>query len=111
MWLVPQLTFLMGLLELRSFTEHVGVGEESLPARTIKAGGLERFLFNPHYASFHLEHHLYPSVPYYNLEKLHSELMKSEEFSQNTTIAEGYFSAKGTIAQLVNAGADSRLMK
>lgn len=111
MWLVPQLTFLMGLLELRSFTEHVGLGEEALPARTIKASGLERFLFNPHYASFHLEHHLYPSVPYYNLAKLHTVLMRSDEYAENTTIAQGYFKGEGVIAQLVNAGPDSRLMK
>jgi len=115
MWLIPQFTFLMGLLELRSFTEHVGLtlddNPHKHPARTIKANFLEGFLFNPHFAHYHLEHHLYPSVPYYNLPKLHKVLMKSNEFTDNTTIAQGYFSAKGTIAQIVNAGPDSRLAK
>ena len=115
LWLVPQFTFLMGLLELRSFTEHVGLtlddNPNKHPARSIKANALERFLFNPHFAHYHLEHHLYPSVPYYNLTKLHETLTKSEEFMKDTTIAEGYFSQRGTITQIVSAGADSRLMR
>ncbi len=48
-----------------------------------------------------MEHHLYPSVPFYNLAKLHKKLMESEQFRNNAHITHSYFGvlqecAKGT---------------
>lgn len=50
------------------WAEHVNVplnGKES--SHRFSAGWLSRFLFFPHNAHYHYEHHLSPQVPYYNL--------------------------------------------
>jgi fatty acid desaturase len=30
--------------------------------------------------NYHVEHHMYPTVPYYNLKKVHNELIKEQNF-------------------------------
>ena len=66
-WVIPQFTLLVGLLELRSLTEHIGLSNDEnqskFQTRSVNAGLIESFLLNPHNTHFHLEHHLYPSVP------------------------------------------------
>lgn len=60
-------------------TQHLGLKEDVLDhrlnSRTIYMDPINRFIYwNMNY---HLEHHMFPMVPYYNLPKLH-ELMKGD---------------------------------
>ena len=65
-------------------------------ARPIKAHPIvDYFLCNENY---HIEHHLYPSVPWYNLKKVH-ELIKDKFIENNSTII---FSFKDFIFQFIN---------
>ena len=94
MWLLPALTILMGLLELRSLTEHVGFiddGTHYTKTRSVRTSWIEGFILNPHNAHFHLEHHMFPSVPFYNLPQLHQALCENGDFGQKAQIAETYF--------------------
>ena len=34
------------------------------------------WLFFPHHVNFHIEHHMYPSIPFYNLPRAHAEMLK-----------------------------------
>ncbi len=57
-------------------TQHAGMGENVLDhrlnTRTIKMGPVNRFLYwNMNY---HVEHHMYPMVPYHRLPALHEEI-------------------------------------
>ena len=62
---------------LFAVSQHVGLARDvfdyRLNTRTIYLGPVLGFLYMN--MQFHLEHHLYPNVPYYNLPKLH-ELIK-----------------------------------
>ncbi|HSK78054.1 MAG TPA: fatty acid desaturase [Thermoanaerobaculia bacterium] len=69
-WLIP-LVVVAYMTQIRGFTQH-GITDPTDPllaSRSIHPGPLVRFLvLNENY---HLEHHLYPEIPSYNLRKLH----------------------------------------
>ena len=56
-------------------TQHAGLQEDVLDhrlnTRTVYMNPIFRFLYSMNY---HLEHHLFPDVPYYSLPALHGEL-------------------------------------
>ncbi len=66
-------------LRLRVMGEHGNVPDllnkdARLHARTTKAGWIARALVSPNYVNYHCEHHFFPSVPGYNLPKVHALL-------------------------------------
>lgn len=94
-WIIPYLTAFFMFQYIRSVAEHFGelAYEDSLSSsRTILPTKLEQFLIAPHNVSYHLEHHLFPGVPFYNLPKLHKKLMKAEAYQRKAHITKGYFS-------------------
>lgn len=93
-WIVPYLTSFFMFQYIRSVAEHFGelTYEDSLSStRTVVPTKFERFLIAPHNVSFHIEHHLFPGVPFYNLPNVHKILMKEEEYQANAHITKGYF--------------------
>ncbi|QDU41809.1 Fatty acid desaturase [Symmachiella dynata] len=85
LWYLPAFTILPVILRLRSIAEHFGLeGEHDLNmSRNFAAGPVERLLFAPHNVGYHLDHHLFPSVPYYNLPQLHAALLKHPEYADH----------------------------
>lgn len=76
LWVVPAITALQAILRVRAICEHgAPSGYESAlqAARTTIAGPVLRFVLFPHHVNYHIEHHLYPAVPQYNLSRLHAE--------------------------------------
>ena len=64
-------------LRLRAICEHGAVADTSTPlqaARTTLAPFWLRCLLFPHHVNYHIEHHLYPSVPHYRLAECHRRL-------------------------------------
>ncbi len=64
------------LFNLYGLTQHAGLGENVLDhrlnTRTVKMCVVNRFLYwNMNY---HVEHHMFPLVPYYRLAELHEEI-------------------------------------
>jgi fatty acid desaturase len=64
------------MLNVYALTQHAGMGENVLDhrlnTRTVKMCVVNRFLYwNMNY---HVEHHMYPMVPYYRLPELHEEV-------------------------------------
>ncbi len=86
LWVVPQLTILHLFSRLRSISEHWGVeGKDLLTmTRTYPGTVLERFFIVPHGINYHIEHHIYPSVPYYNLPKLREVLMTIPVYAEGS---------------------------
>jgi len=86
LWLLPALFLLPVLLRIRSIADHHGLeGEHDLTmTRNTRVRWWERFFFFPHNVGIHLDHHLYPSVPFYNLGKLHSVLARLPEYSEKS---------------------------
>ncbi len=91
-WLVPFFSTFFMFQYVRSVAEHFGglsYEGELKSTRTLKANGLERFFFAPHNIGYHLEHHLYPSVPFYHLPELHQVLLRSENYAKSAHITQG----------------------
>ncbi len=92
-WIVPLATFLMAILYLRDVGEHFGMPAPGIErSRTVLAGWLERLLIAQNGVNFHAEHHLFPSVPFFRLRRLHQALMQSAAYRANAVITRGYLS-------------------
>ena len=92
-WIVPYFTVLLLLLYLRSVAEHFGsmdYDSELGSSRTVYPHFWEKAFLAPHNVNYHLDHHLYPSVPFYNLPKLHALLLGNEQYRRDAHITHGY---------------------
>jgi fatty acid desaturase len=77
LWVLPLVTLFQAILRLRAVCEHGAVTDRSTPlraARTTLPPVWLRWLMFPHQVFYHVEHHLYPSVPHYRLADCHREL-------------------------------------
>ena len=63
-------------------------------SRDIVPGPIEAFLLSPHNVNYHLSHHLHPSVPFFNLDKLHLVLMQEPRFAENSVRNTSYILPK-----------------
>lgn len=78
LWALPLVTVLQALLRFRAICEHGAVRDFSSPltaARTNFAPFWLHWWMFPHNVNYHVEHHLYPSIPHYNLAECHREMM------------------------------------
>jgi fatty acid desaturase len=79
LWVLPLLTLLQPILRFRAIAEHGAVRDEASPllaARTNLGPAWLRWLVFPHHVNYHLEHHLYPAIPHYNLPRAHAEMRR-----------------------------------
>ena len=79
LWVVPLLTVVQAILRLRAIAEHGATTDFSSPltaARTNLCPAWLAWLIFPHHVNYHIEHHLYASVPHYNLPELHREMVR-----------------------------------
>jgi fatty acid desaturase len=74
-WLLPQPTFLFLFLKLQGYGEHTQRATRIEDCTlSHELGLLTRFFIYPLNSELHLEHHLYPSVPWYRLRGIRREL-------------------------------------
>jgi fatty acid desaturase len=77
LWILPLVTVVQAILRLRAISEHGATTDFSSPltaARTNVAPAWLGWLIFPHHVNYHIEHHLYASVPHYHLRELHREM-------------------------------------
>jgi fatty acid desaturase len=77
LWILPLVTVVQAILRLRAIAEHGATTDFSSPltaARTNIAPAWIEWLIFPHHVNYHIEHHLYASVPHYRLPALHKEM-------------------------------------
>ena len=106
LWLVPMSTFLLGILRIRGLAEHAGLAREHElnVSRSTAANWLERLLIAPCHVNYHLEHHLFPSVPFYNLPKLHKRLMQEPAFQAEAHRTKGYLGfSSGVLGEVMRS--------
>ncbi|MCB0850689.1 MAG: fatty acid desaturase family protein [Bacteroidetes bacterium] len=93
-WIIPYFSTFFMFQYIRSVAEHFGDLEyDDLLGSTrtvIKINPIERFFLAPHNVGYHLEHHLYPAVPFYHLPSLHKQLMANEPYAENAHLTSGY---------------------
>lgn len=101
LWWIPLLTVLPLCYRMRTAAEHSALDLETprctraevnilRTTRSVIASVPGRFMFGPHNIRLHIEHHLYPSVPYYRLPELHNILSANAEFVAHNRICTGY---------------------
>ena len=93
LWLLPSLTLTMALVRLRTIGEHLAIpNRNELDASRHTDGTLlEHLTVSPFNINFHLDHHLFPAGPYYNLPALHRLLLADPDYRQHAILNRSYF--------------------
>ena len=102
-WIVPYATWHALTQHLRLICEHSAIPSSDPHyghTRSTLPGRLERLLLLPRNIGYHIEHHDYPSVPYYHLPQLHAALMQQPRFRENAVIRK---SVRQGLAECVTA--------
>lgn len=100
-WIVPYFSAFFMFQYIRSVAEHFGdlAYEDALTSsRTIMPTLIEKFFIAPHNVGYHLDHHLYPAIPFYNLPKLHQMLIQQADYKNHAHITYGF--ASGLMQEL-----------
>ena len=99
-WVIPKLTTANWVGNVAEIFEHFPVVHESVDelhaSRNWFWGTVGDFFFNCHGEGYHLVHHLFPRIPYWNLNKAHDILMEDESYRSVNQCKVGF------IAQLQN---------
>ncbi|MFI5306283.1 MAG: fatty acid desaturase family protein [Polyangiales bacterium] len=91
-WWLPAWTGYSVVLRIRSIAEHACVSDPADPlrqTRTTLAPGWLRFLIAPHHVNYHLEHHLFMTVPHFNLPSAH-RLLRQAGVLDSAEVAPSY---------------------
>jgi fatty acid desaturase len=97
-WLIPFCTWHIFVQYVRIICEHSAVvseEEEYAITRTTIPTWLESIFILPHNVGYHLEHHWYPSVPFYRLPELHQLLMAREGFQTHAVVRRSVLTSLG----------------
>ena len=97
-WIVPYCTWHIAIQYARIICEHSAVEseeEEYAITRTTIPTFLESIFILPCNVGYHLEHHWYPSVPFYRLPDLHRELMQREGFRRHAVVRRSILTSLG----------------
>ncbi len=95
-WIVPYCTWHIAIQYARLICEHSAVEseeEEYAVTRTTIPTWLERIFILPRNIGYHIEHHWYPSVPFYRLPELHRALMAREGFREHAVVSRSVFAS------------------
>ena len=97
-WILPQPTFLFFFLKLQGYGEHTKRAE-SVEACTLTHdfGFIVRFFIYPLNSDLHLEHHIYPSVPWYRLR----EARRLEWGMERQLRCRGYFCGPQSVLRAI----------
>ena len=106
LWILPTATVLPLLLRIRGVAEHEGVpgGDEVRETRHVAANRVEAALLSPFHINFHTAHHLFPSVPWYNLPALHARLMEEPAYATRLVTSPSYTGPGGVFDELTSVG-------
>ena len=93
MWLLPMMTWLPLVSRIRNIAEHALIAQnEADPlrqARTTHASWLARALIAPYWVNYHAEHHMFTSIPCWNLPRAH-RILKREGVTPRMEMERGY---------------------
>jgi fatty acid desaturase len=97
-WLVPFCIWHIAVQYVRIICEHSAVESDEAEyaiTRTTIPTWLESLLLLPRNVGYHLEHHWYPSVPFYRLPELHQHLTAREGFRRSAVVRRSVITSLG----------------
>jgi fatty acid desaturase len=94
LWIVPQSTVMMAFFRLRGLAEHPLEEDNTLTelqeSRDNPGRLIERIMIAPMNINYHLTHHLFPSIPFNNLPKMHARLAQEGLFEKGVNTFDVY---------------------
>jgi fatty acid desaturase len=98
-WIIPLFTITQFLLRLRTIAEHSALTDSSGTDETRHVDGhwIERLSICPLNINYHVAHHLFPNIPYYNLPKMHKILTADSEFRSRAHLRKTYLAKGGVL--------------
>jgi fatty acid desaturase len=92
LWLIPLGTSFAFFMMVRQVVQHGNADQERYTnTRIFLVHPLLRLSIFPIGNDYHLPHHLFMTIPFYNLEKLHTLLMQTEPYASQAVVVTGYF--------------------
>jgi fatty acid desaturase len=110
-WIVPYCTWHIAAQYTRLICEHSAVEsdeEEYAITRSTVPTRLESIFILPRNVGYHLEHHWYPSVPWYRLPELHQALMERKGFRENAVVRRSVLVSLGECVRAQHAASAAR---
>ncbi len=97
-YIVPMLTWAMFINQLRTMAEHYPRGQfgddagipDVLLTREVLPSWFDRFFVATRAVNYHLTHHLFPAVPFYNLGRLQRLASHSAAYRASAHVTRGY---------------------
>lgn len=103
LWVLPTTTVMMAFFRMRALGEHPieesPKGDETRETRDVTGTALENFFIAPLNVHYHLTHHAFPSVPFYNLPAMHLELEKAGVLEDGVNKFDTYLGAENSLIQ------------
>lgn len=99
LWVVPALTFFMLFVRLRWISEHTfrPATDQVRDTRHVCATVFETLFVAPLNINYHIAHHLFTSVPFYNLPALHKRLLAEPHYAAEARSYNSYFSSRDSV--------------
>jgi len=97
-WIIPLFTWLVFIMRVRSIAEHSAIEPSDTvysQLRTTRAAWLEQIFLAPKNVNYHIEHHFFPSVPFFRLPALHKLLLSKPGFREGAHLTNGYLGVLG----------------
>jgi fatty acid desaturase len=101
-WMFPLCTGFILTNLLRIAGEHSAIVNQDgffQTTRTTIPSWFDQIFIVPRNISYHLEHHLYPYIPFYRLPELHHCLMKQANFREHAHITKSYWGVLQELTQ------------
>lgn len=102
-WLLPLMTMTQFINRVRTMAEHAPDAGETAAARGTVPTLLEYLLIAPYGYSYHYEHHLAPTIPYYQLAIAHRLLEEHGVRFSGNQITGGYLRAFWRVAGAIGS--------
>lgn len=94
LWVVPLFTSFAFFMILRQLVQHGNGGRGWVNnTRTFLVAAPIRFAVFPMGQDYHLPHHMFCTVPHFNLKRLHALLMEYPEYKSEAVVVVGYFAS------------------
>ncbi|MGB7184401.1 MAG: fatty acid desaturase family protein [Burkholderiaceae bacterium] len=103
LWVLPLITVLQAVLRFRAILEHGAVSDISSPLTAARTNLGPRWLIRalfPHCVNYHVEHHLYPAIPHYNLPACHAAL-RDKGWLENAEVSDVFDTARKVIGPTI----------